>query len=275
MLVIDDLHVSLGKANVLKHVSFSAKAGAVTCIVGPNGSGKTTTLRAVTGDVSFRGNIHLEGHALADLTPWEAARLRGVLPQASSLAFPFTVIEVVRLGLQSGESADDDTLALHALHRVGLGRYADRFYQDLSGGEQQRVQLARVLAQIPHPLTEDGARWLFLDEPVSSLDIAHQLQVMKIARDFAQGGGGVVAVMHDLNLTAMFADKIILLAEGRVVADGAPSDVLRDDTLSQAYGCALRVNVTPTANTPFLLPQAAMETAANQHRQGSLSCTSP
>lgn len=146
---------------------------------------------------------------------------------------------------------------MQALARVGLAHYADRLFQDLSGGEAQRVMLARVLAQVWAPVEDGAPRWLLLDEPVSSLDIAHQLQVMEIARDFARGGGGVLAVMHDLNLTALFADRIAVLAEGQLVAFGTPAEVLTDDTLSRAYGCALRVSAPPPADIPFVLPHAA------------------
>ncbi|WP_425038719.1 heme ABC transporter ATP-binding protein [Primorskyibacter sp. S187A] len=257
MLSVSDLRIRLGQKDVLHGITLEALPGTVTCIVGPNGSGKTTTLRAMTGDVAYSGTVTLNDHTLKDLKPWEAAALRGVLPQASTLAFPFTVIEVVRIGLQAGTRGDDDQIAMQALARVDLEGYANRFYQELSGGEQQRVQLARVLAQIPAPVTKDGPRWLFLDEPVSSLDIAHQLQVMTIVSRFARAGGGAVAVMHDLNLSAMFADQIILLAEGCCVAAGSPKEVMRDDTLSRAYGCALRVCAPPPADVPYLLPHSA------------------
>ena len=261
MLLIDNLNVHFGSAHILKDVSLNAMPGAVTCIVGPNGSGKTTTLRAATGDVDYDGSITLNGHSLKRLENWEAARLRGVLPQASTLAFPFTVIEVVRIGLQTGEAGEQDHVAVGALEKVGLGRFANRAYHELSGGEQQRVQLARVLAQIPDPKPDDDPRWLFLDEPVASLDIAHQLQVMTIARDFADAGGGVVAVMHDLNLTAMFADRIVLMSEGTVLADGPPASVMTNAILSRAYRCDLRVSCPPPGNLPFLLPHAARTAA--------------
>ncbi|MFP7675194.1 heme ABC transporter ATP-binding protein [Marivita sp. S0852] len=261
MLLINDLNVHFGAAHVLKNVSLSALPGAVTCIVGPNGSGKTTTLRAATGDVAYEGSITLNGHSLKRLEPWQAARLRGVLPQSSTLAFPFTVIEVVRIGLHTGEAGDQDHIALAALDKVDLAGYTNRPYHELSGGEQQRVHLARVLAQIPDAKPDDDPRWLFLDEPVASLDIAHQLQVMKIARDFADAGGGVVAVMHDLNLTSMFADKIVLMSDGSILAVGHPARVMTNATLSRAYRCDLRVSCPPPGNLPFLLPHAARAAA--------------
>ena len=248
------LGVRFGRTQVLDGVSFRAAPGEVTCIVGPNGSGKTTLLRALTGEIGYQGRAWLGDEEVSSLPAWALAERRGVLPQATALAFPFNVVEVVRLGVPP---TGDGLRAEHALAQVGLSGYETRFYQELSGGEKQRVQLARVLAQIGAPKRPDGARWLFLDEPVSALDIAHQLQVVQIARNFAAQGGGVLAVMHDLNLTAMFASRVLLLSEGRLRADGVPQEVMTDEVLSHAYGCPLRVGRTPAPGTPFLLPQAA------------------
>ncbi|TCM82614.1 heme ABC transporter ATP-binding protein [Rhodovulum steppense] len=261
MLEARGITVRLGRRAVLCGVDFEALAGHLTAIVGPNGSGKTTLLRALTGDLSHGGRVRLNGQDIADLRPWALAGLRGVLPQATPLAFPFTAAEVVRLGLTGGVEAGAAGLVPQALARVGLAGFEGRYYQELSGGEQQRVQLARVLAQVWEPVAHGAPRWLFLDEPVSSLDIGHQLQVMEIARDFADRGGGVVAVMHDLNLTAMFADRVALISEGRVLGLGLPGAVLRDDLLSAAYRCPIRVN-TPPARGTYLLPHAAGRVAA-------------
>ncbi|SDX65896.1 heme ABC transporter ATP-binding protein [Litoreibacter albidus] len=257
MLTARNISVTLGHAQVLAHVDFTARAGQLTAIVGPNGSGKTTLLRALTGDVDYSGTVLLNGTDTQGQRPWQLAAQRAVLPQATTMAFPFTVIEVVRIGLTNGTAATHDSRAMQALRRVGLAHYANRFYQELSGGEQQRVQLARVLCQVWAPVEDGAPRWLLLDEPVASLDIGHQLEVMEIARGFARSGGGVVAVMHDLNLTALYADEVAMLAGGRLLAHGTPADVLTDATLSDAYGCALRVNTAPQAGHTFILPHAA------------------
>lgn len=257
MLSARHITVTFGRKAALHGVDFTARAGQVTAIVGPNGSGKTTLLRALTGEVDHTGTVTLDGTDIATMKGWELAARRAVLPQAAVLAFPFTVIEVVRMGLSGGTSGADWSVPQRALERVGLGSYAQRLYQELSGGEQQRAQLARVLAQVWQPVFRGHARWLLLDEPVASLDIAHQLVVMGIARDFAHAGGGVVTVMHDLNLTAMFADTVTVMAEGCVVAQGATAQVMTDATLSHAYGCALRVGATPPTGATFLLPHTA------------------
>ncbi|MEM9047501.1 MAG: heme ABC transporter ATP-binding protein [Pseudomonadota bacterium] len=257
MLKATGIAVDLAGKPVLQGVDFAAEPGAITAIVGPNGSGKTTLLRAMTQEVPYHGRILLQGEDIATTPGWQLAARRAVLPQASRIAFPFTVLEVVRLGMMASAHAPPEGRAAAALDRVGLTGFEGRFYHELSGGEQQRVQLARVLSQVWEPTGPDGARWLFLDEPVSSLDIGHQLEVMTLLQDYAQGGGGVVAVMHDLNLTAMFARSIAVLSQGQVVAQGSPGEVFSDALLSRAYACRLRVSAVPRDGVPFILPQLA------------------
>jgi len=261
MLVASEITVQFGSRKVLDRVNFSARAGEVTAIVGPNGSGKTTLLRAMTGEQDFTGDVSLDGVPLHHLSALDLAQRRAVLPQSGNIAFPFTVLELVRLGLTAGLStgrADGlDLLPQAALARVGLEGFEGRMVQELSGGERQRVQLARVLVQIWEPVLDGHPRWLILDEPVSALDIGHQLTVMEIARDYAQRGGGVIAVMHDLNLTAMFADRVALLSEGQLRAEGTPEEVLTDAALSASYGCTVRTNTAPPTGGPWILPQAS------------------
>ncbi|OIQ43847.1 MAG: heme ABC transporter ATP-binding protein [Roseobacter sp. MedPE-SW] len=257
-----NIRVKMGHKKVLHGVDFSANSGKVTAIVGPNGSGKTTLLRAMTGEVPHQGHVHINGADVTDLLPWQLAALRAVQPQSSSIAFPFTVLEIVRLGLSAGLSAADSSVPLQALDTVGLAGFAGRMYQDLSGGEQQRVQLARVITQVWEPVVDDAPRWLILDEPVASLDIGHQFTVMDLTRSYAARGGGVVAVMHDLNLTAMFADHVVLMEAGKVAKTGSPGEVLTDEALARTYGCPVPVNTTPPIGVPFLLPQARADLAA-------------
>lgn len=256
MLIANNISVSYGPKQVLHGLNVAAQPGTLTAIVGPNGSGKTTLMRALTGDVPFDGTIMLGDTDIATAKPYDLAARRAVLPQATPLSFPFQAVEVVRLGLRGGIETND-RLALTALSRVGLDGYANRFYQELSGGEQQRVQLARVLCQVWRPVVGGVPRWLFLDEPVSSLDIGHQLTVMQIARDFARAGGGVVAVMHDLNLSAMFAHQVVLMQSGRIIGHGTPDQVLSDAQVSRAYGCDIRTSTAPMDGGWFMLPQAA------------------
>lgn len=262
MIEARDVSVAIGGKRIVTDVDFTARPGEIAAIVGPNGSGKTTFLKALSGDLPFSGTVDINGRDLAAMKPVEAATARAVLPQATTLSFPFTVREVVRLGLVGGRSGvlpgENERLPEQALARVDLDGFAGRFYQELSGGEQQRVQLARVLCQVWAPVLDGKPRYLFLDEPVSSLDIKHQLIIMNIARDFARRGGGVIAILHDLNLTAMYADRVFVMHCGRLAADGSPQEVLSDDLIEKVFDCRLRVGVLPAANMPFVLPQSAV-----------------
>lgn len=261
MIDARDVSVAIGGKRIVAHVDFIARPGEIAAIVGPNGSGKTTFLKALSGELAYTGGIALNGRDLKAMKPVEVATQRAVLPQATTLSFPFTVREIVRLGLVGGRSGvlpgEDARLPKRALARVDLDGFAGRFYQELSGGEQQRVQLARVLCQVWAPVLDGKPRYLFLDEPVSSLDVKHQLIIMDIARDFARRGGGVVAILHDLNLTAMYAARIHVMHRGRLAAAGAPEDVLTDELIEKVFDCRLRVGVLPAANIPFVLPQSA------------------
>ncbi len=257
MLAATNLTLARDGRTVLTGITLTAQPGEVTAIIGPNGSGKTTLMAALTGDLPpVTGEITLNGDDIARLSPRHLAARRAVLAQETQVAFPFTVAEILQLGLEAGTGPIDPALIPRLLAEVDLSGTAHRPIHALSGGERQRIHFARALAQARRPVTEQGPMWLFLDEPVSSLDIAHQLMIMRRARRFVAGGGGVVTVMHDLNLTAMTADHVILLAEGRLLAAGPPATVMTDRLLSQAYRCDIRTNRTP-AQGPYLLPQMA------------------
>lgn len=261
MIEVSGLSVDIGHRPILKNVSFSAAAGAITAVIGPNGSGKSTLMKALCRDYAYEGAVSVDGRDLSRMSLVEAATLRAVLPQSSALPFPFTVREVVALGLTAGRPgvsiAGLRRLPDEALSRVDLDGFAGRFYGELSGGEQQRVQLARVLCQVWVPVLEGVPRYLFLDEPVSSLDIKHQLMIMDVARRFADEGGGVIAILHDLNLAAMYADAILAIRMGRVAGFGTPAEVLTDALISEVFDCPMRVGRLPDPMGPFVLPQSA------------------
>jgi iron complex transport system ATP-binding protein len=261
MIELSKLSVRLSGKPILDGLSFTAHAGELTAICGPNGSGKTTAMKAISGELSYLGSARLSGSEISRLAPWQLALLRGVLPQASTISFPFTVREIVAMGLTTGRNSHPDRarrIVAEALSAVDLAGFEGRLYQELSGGEQQRVQLARVLCQVPEPSVDGKPCWLLLDEPVSSLDISHQLTIMTLARNFCQRGGGVIAVMHDLNLTALYADQMVLLKAGRLAAAGRVKEVLTDAHLESVFGCPLRVNRVPQGDTPFVLAHSAL-----------------
>lgn len=257
-LSVRNLHLCLGGKPILKEVALTAHPGEVTVIVGPNGSGKSSLMKAITGELQGTGEIALNGRRVTPAAAQSLAPWRGVLAQSTQVAFDFSVTEIVHMGLRAGVHADQRGIVEQALDMVGMRGFADQPYHILSGGEQQRVQLARVLAQVWSPVLETEPCWLFLDEPVASLDIGHQLDIVELAQDYARRGGGVLAVMHDLNLTAMMADRVAVMRQGRILTAGGVQDVLTDEVLSAAYGCHLRVGQVPaTASPVYILPQAA------------------
>lgn len=252
-----DIKVRLSRTDILHGIDLAAAPGQITAIVGPNGSGKSTFIKALTEDHPYQGTIFLNGQRIADYAAHEKAALRGVLPQSGLLAFPFTVEEVLRIGLSAGPHGQNDGLIQRALATVGLQGYAHRTFHDLSGGEQQRAHLARVLCQVWEPVVEGAPRWLLLDEPVASLDIGHQLVVMRCLQDYAARGGGVIAVMHDLNLTSMIADHVLIIHNGRCATQGPVDAVFTDDVLSRVYDCQIKTNTTPVEPCRYLLPQVS------------------
>lgn len=254
MLQIEGVSVLLGGRMVLEEVSLEVPAGQILAICGANGAGKSTLLRAILGEIPLRGRVRLNGRDALARAPAELARIRAVLPQHTHVAFAYRVAEIVAMGQEAGDFAARKGLVQEALAAVGLMGHEARDIQSLSGGEAQRVHLARALAQVWEPRGPGGPRWLFLDEPVAALDLGHQLQVMRLARRFAAGGGGVVMVMHDLNLTAHHADRLAFLGQGRIEALGSPAEVITASRLQRAYGCRVALNTAP-AEGPWFLPQ--------------------
>ncbi|WP_455482631.1 heme ABC transporter ATP-binding protein [Bartonella sp. B35(2025)] len=262
MIEAVDICVQCGKKQILNHINLRANSGDFTVIIGPNGSGKSTFIKALSGEIRYHGKMTLNGYDVIKTKAYEMATMRAVLPQSTTLVFPFLVHEVVELGLSVNQftaaKAELQHLPQKALERVGLADYGDQYYHKLSGGEQARVQFARILCQIWEPIYNEVPRWMILDEPIANLDIQHQLIVMNIAKEFSYRGGGVLAVLHDLNLAAYYADKMILLKQGEVYCEGNASTVLTTKNLRDAYHCSLTVSELPKADIPFVLPQTGI-----------------
>ncbi|MCF4165857.1 heme ABC transporter ATP-binding protein [Zavarzinia compransoris] len=249
---------------ILDRASLSVAPGQLTAVIGPNGAGKSSLLRLLAGEARpAEGRADLDETPLARLRGRERARRIAVLPQSTHLDFAFRVSEVVGLGrLPHG---DDETrgrgraVVAAALAQVDLADYGDRLYTTLSGGEQQRVQLARCLAQLDLLAGErpDRARYLLLDEPTASLDPAHQLAVMTLARDLSRRGLGVLAVLHDLGLAASVCDRLVVMAGGRIVADGPPGATLDRGLIAAVYGIDAEVIANPVGGGVLIAPRAA------------------
>ena len=252
---LHDLTCQRGNAVLLNRLTHRIEAGQVTAVLGPNGAGKSTLLRMLAREWNpSAGSIAWEGRPLGDWSAAELARIRGVLPQESSLNFPFTVREVVLLGraphLTGPETPRDEEIVRHALAAADLQNLAERLYPTLSGGEKQRVQFARVLAQVLTP-PKGRIPWILLDEPVSNLDPAHAFALLGEVRRLANQGAGVVAILHDLNLAARFADHLLLLKQGKLHAHGNPSSVLQPEIIRNVFAVDASLLQDPQ-NRPFV-----------------------
>jgi iron complex transport system ATP-binding protein len=252
---------------IVSGVSLVLQPGRLMVIIGPNGAGKSSLLKLLTGETApSSGRVLFDGAPLSALPPWRLACRRAVMVQAARLAFPFTAHEVVALGVagvgRALSAGARDGLVMQALASADIGHLAGRSYQTLSGGEQQRVQFARALAQLTAGRSIEPRQVLFLDEPVSSLDLKHQLALLEAARAIADGGAGVLAVLHDINLALAFADELVVLHEGSVAAAGAPSAVVTDALLARVFGVTVRLGQIPADGAPFLLPQLSRPRAA-------------
>ena len=237
---LDGVTVELGGRVVVDDVSASVDRGEWVALIGPNGAGKTTLLRAIAGLLRHDGRVSLHGRDAAALDRRERARLLAVVPQTPETPPWLTVAEYVlmgrtpHLGPLARESAADRDAAWHALERLQLEELAERPLGTLSGGERQRAVVARALAQ--------EASIVLLDEPTAALDIGHQQQALELLDALRDRQGlTLVAAMHDLTLAAQYADRVLLLSRGRIVADGTPGEVLTEDALSEHYGATVRV----------------------------------
>lgn len=250
-----DVCVRVGAKTLLDGVSVSFRAGEMVALVGPNGAGKTTLLRVLSGELRPPGaKVRLKGRDLGTYTPRALAEHRSVLSQHLTVAFPFTVAQVVRMGANERQGPKIDALVERALDEVDLAAFAERDITTLSGGEQQRAHFARVLVQMACGEAAHGPGILFLDEPTANLDLRHQLDVLESARQCTRRGVAVVAILHDLNLAALFADRIVLLQGGRIVGEGNPGQTITDETLANVFGLDARVGTAPGAGVPFVLP---------------------
>ncbi|RLP69289.1 heme ABC transporter ATP-binding protein [Mycetocola reblochoni] len=248
----EDITVTIAGRQILAGVGLTLNDGELVALIGPNGAGKSTLLAALTGDQDVSGgSILLRGRPLEQWRLRERARTRAVLLQDNAVFFPFPVRDVVEMGRapwqRTGRETEDDAVVDEAMRVTEITHLASRRVPSLSGGERARTAFARILAQ------ETGV--LLLDEPTAALDLKHQEDVLGLAADRARAGDAVIVVLHDLNLAAAYADRILLMDAGRVVAEGAPSSVLTPERIEQVYHQAVDILPHPDDGTPVIVPR--------------------
>jgi iron complex transport system ATP-binding protein len=254
-LAFEEVHFAYGANAVLAGVSFAVEGGERVAVVGPNGAGKSTLLRLASGYFApARGHVRLDGREVSALPRGEAGRRIGGVAAEEAHEFPFTVREAVALGRHpwrgafARPSAADASRVEDALAAADLTALAVRTLPTLSSGERQRVALARCLAQ--------DAEVLLLDEPTAHLDLGHQVRLLGVlARHARSRGRAALAVLHDLNLAATWADRVVLLVGGRVLADGSPREVLVPERVAEAFGAPVTVLAHPEGDAPLLVPR--------------------
>lgn len=253
--ILELIGASLGYPDrvVLEEINLVVEEGQVFAIVGPNGVGKSTMIKAASGILPLMGGeIRVDGQGILSMSPERRARRVGVVPQATQTPRVFTAEQIVLmgrtpyLGWLERESAADHEMAKQAMERTETTELADRIMGELSGGEQQRVMVARALAQSP--------RVMLLDEPTAHLDLRHQDEILKLIKELAQEEGmGVLIALHDLNLVARFADRVALLSNRKIKEQGPAREVLTPDNLAGAYGVEIHVMEHPIHGTPLVL----------------------
>ena len=241
MLRATDIARTIDRKSILRDCSLELTPGRFTAVVGPNGAGKSTLLRIISGeDQPTRGSVRLNEQPLRAYDSQALSRLRAVLPQHTTVNFPFTVEQVIEIGRYAHRSriADNERIIAEVMQRTGLNSFSGRAYQTLSGGEQQRVQMARVMAQLwdeAHQNEQSPPKYLLLDEPTSSLDLAQQQVLLGLAKDLSRRSLGVLAILHDLNLAIQYADDILFLKNGGPVAYGPCQEVVTQEVIEETF----------------------------------------
>jgi iron complex transport system ATP-binding protein len=272
MLEARHITYQLGRKQLLTNVSLRARPGEFVAIAGANGAGKSTLLKTLSRELTpTSGQVLLDEKPLSSYTALDLARRRAVLAQQNPLAFPFQVHELVMMGryphFSGHPGPNDDAIVTYVQELTAINHLTDRSVLTLSGGEQQRVYLAKVLAQLmttddldEHSGTATVSRYLLLDEPTTGLDLYFQHSLLDLARHLTSRGYGVVAILHDLNLIMQYADQVLLLTEGQQLALGTPETILTPSAILQTFGLVVQVVDEPSLSYPIIIPDQQKST---------------
>ncbi len=257
MLKTIDINYSIGKKQILKAVTVDFEPGEFAMILGPNGSGKSSFLKIFSGEVNkFGGTVMYNGTNIHHIKKEQLAVYRAVMSQQPELSFPLTVEEVVLMGryphFNFNPNKKDREICEEVINLMNLQLFRERNYITLSGGEKQRVQYARVLAQVWQK-PDTGCRYLFLDEPLNNLDINYQQEFLQVATALKNRHTVLIAVMHDINLAIQHADKLIFLKAGTVVAQGKPKEIVTETLIQQVFEVQTTIINNPVTNMPLLI----------------------
>ncbi len=258
MIEVTDLSYHAGKMALLSGQNFKVEAGEMLAILGPNGAGKSTLLKLLSRELSpGAGNIQFKGEALHSYNVLELARKRAVLMQHNTVSIAFRVKELVMMGryphFELKPGLADEKVVEEVMRDTEITHLSDREYNTLSGGEQQRVQLARVLAQI----YDVPGSMLLLDEPTNNLDMLHQQQILEMARRMADRGYAVICILHDINFASRYADKILMLKKGKLMAFGEPLQVVNCDIIHETFNIQVRLMPCEGFKCPLVVPGLA------------------
>ena len=259
MLEVKNISYKIGTKQILENISASFLPGKLSMIIGPNGSGKSTLLKIISNEIEkYSGEVFYNNRLLTKKDNAALAKIRAVLSQQSELSFPLTVEEVVMMGryphFDFKPTRNDLDICLAALREMNILDFRYRNYLTLSGGEKQRVHFARVLAQIWEK-PSDTDRYLFLDEPISHLDLNYQHEFLKQARFIASGAVVVIVVIHDVNLAIQYADKVLALNNGKVVIYDVPSKVIKPEIIDDMYNIKSKMIKHPDVPFPILIAE--------------------
>lgn len=257
MLRTESIHYSIGRKLILNDINADFLPGEFNMILGPNGSGKSTFLKIFSGELQGHdGKVYYSDTPITAIKKEMLAKERGVMSQQPELSFPLTVEEVVMMGRYPhfifNPGKKDTSICEEVMQKMNILEFRERNYLTLSGGEKQRVQFARVLAQIWEK-PESGYRYLFLDEPLTSLDINYQQEFLQIAREFAKEDTVLIAVIHDINLAIQYADKLFFLKDGELISHGRPKEILTEALIKKVFDVQTTIINNPITNQPLII----------------------